>query len=165
MSFPCHQCLRQQTGKHLHHAPNDAVRSRPAPLGPAGENVHASCSDWREHVSGGGKGSLKQRGSLFGTERSVLTQCSSPSVAVHYLWETGMFRFTDTDKYQVTPLHLAASTGNTEVVRYLLRNQVGYSQTGLHSLTLSTPKTDAKVLLQRRCCKLAGHFHLKKNKH
>lgn len=47
-----------------------------------------------------------------------------PSVAVHYLWETGMFRFSDTDMYQVTPLHLAASTGNTEVVRYLLRGQV-----------------------------------------
>lgn len=84
---------------------------------------------------------LKQQRSLFGTEASALTWCSFPSVAVHYLWETGMFRFTDTDKYQVTPLHLAASTGNTEVVRYLLRNQVGYSQTGLHSLNLSTLET------------------------
>ncbi|XP_046886158.1 palmitoyltransferase akr1 isoform X1 [Hypomesus transpacificus] len=44
-------------------------------------------------------------------------------VSVHYLWETGMFRFSDGDMYQVTPLHLAASTGNTEVVRYLLREQ------------------------------------------
>ncbi|KAF3708269.1 putative ZDHHC-type palmitoyltransferase 6 [Channa argus] len=44
-------------------------------------------------------------------------------VAVQYLWETGMFRFSDTAMYQVTPLHLAASTGNTEVVRYLLRDQ------------------------------------------
>lgn len=50
-----------------------------------------------------------------------------PSVAVHYLWETRMFRFSDTDMYQVTPLHLAASTGNIEVVRYLLRNQVRFS--------------------------------------
>lgn len=49
--------------------------------------------------------------------------CAS-SIAVHYLGETGMFRFSDTDMYQVTPLHLAASTGNTEVVRYLLREQV-----------------------------------------
>lgn len=47
-----------------------------------------------------------------------------PSVAVHYLWETGMFRFSDTDMYRVSPLHLAASTGNTEMVRYLLRHQV-----------------------------------------
>ncbi|XP_068597848.1 uncharacterized protein si:ch211-223a10.1 [Brachionichthys hirsutus] len=44
-------------------------------------------------------------------------------VAVQYLWETGMFRFSDTDMHHVTPLHLAASTGNTEVVRYLLRGQ------------------------------------------
>ncbi|KAG7252133.1 hypothetical protein CRUP_024185 [Coryphaenoides rupestris] len=44
-------------------------------------------------------------------------------VAVHYLWETGMFRYSDTDMYQVSSLHLAASTSNTEVVRYLLRNQ------------------------------------------
>lgn len=48
----------------------------------------------------------------------------SPSVAVHYLWETGMFQFSDTDMYRVTPLHLAASTGNMEMVRYLLREQV-----------------------------------------
>lgn len=47
-----------------------------------------------------------------------------PSVAVHYLWETGMFQFSDTDVYHVTPLHLAASTGNTEMVRYLMREQV-----------------------------------------
>ncbi|XP_039528150.1 palmitoyltransferase akr1 [Pimephales promelas] len=42
-------------------------------------------------------------------------------IASQYLWETGMFRFSDADNYQVTPLHLAASTGNTDVVRYLLR--------------------------------------------
>ncbi|XP_051508105.1 putative ZDHHC-type palmitoyltransferase 6 [Myxocyprinus asiaticus] len=42
-------------------------------------------------------------------------------IAMQYLWETGMFRFSDADNYQVTPLHLAASTGNTDVVRYLLR--------------------------------------------
>lgn len=48
----------------------------------------------------------------------------SPSATVHYLWETGMFQFSDTDMYHVTPLHLAASTGNTEMVRYLLREQV-----------------------------------------
>lgn len=48
----------------------------------------------------------------------------SPSAAVHYLWETGMFQFSDTDMYRVTPLHLAASTGNTEMIRYLLREQV-----------------------------------------
>ncbi|KAK9964356.1 hypothetical protein ABG768_005538 [Culter alburnus] len=42
-------------------------------------------------------------------------------IAMQYLWETGMFRFSDADNYQVTPLHLAASMGNTDVVRYLLR--------------------------------------------
>lgn len=52
-----------------------------------------------------------------------------PSVAVHYIWETGMFRFSYTDMYQATPLHLAASTGNTEMVQYLLRDQVHYSLT------------------------------------
>uniref|UniRef100_A0A3Q2YE39 Palmitoyltransferase n=1 Tax=Hippocampus comes TaxID=109280 RepID=A0A3Q2YE39_HIPCM len=45
------------------------------------------------------------------------------SVAVHYLWETEMFRFTDTDIHRVTPLHMAASTGNTDMVQYLLRDQ------------------------------------------
>lgn len=47
------------------------------------------------------------------------------SIAVHYLWETGMFRFSDADMYQVTPLHLAASTGNTEMICYLLKEGVG----------------------------------------
>ncbi|XP_016132441.1 ankyrin repeat and protein kinase domain-containing protein 1-like isoform X3 [Sinocyclocheilus grahami] len=42
-------------------------------------------------------------------------------IATQYLWETGMFRFTDADNFKVTPLHLAASTGNSDVVRYLLR--------------------------------------------
>ncbi|CAL8256622.1 unnamed protein product [Lota lota] len=44
-------------------------------------------------------------------------------VAMHYLWETGMFRYSDPDMYHVSSLHLAASTSNTEVVRYLLRHQ------------------------------------------
>lgn len=35
-----------------------------------------------------------------------------------------MFQFSDTDVHHVTPLHLAASTGNTEMVRYLMREQV-----------------------------------------
>ncbi|KAI4877635.1 hypothetical protein NFI96_022987 [Prochilodus magdalenae] len=43
-------------------------------------------------------------------------------VAMQYLWETTMFRFSDGDYFRITPLHLAASTGNTDVVRYLLRN-------------------------------------------
>ncbi|XP_035255848.1 palmitoyltransferase ZDHHC13 [Anguilla anguilla] len=43
-------------------------------------------------------------------------------LAIQYLNETGMFRFADTDRFQLTPLHLAASTGNSDVVRYLLRN-------------------------------------------
>ncbi|TRY83636.1 hypothetical protein DNTS_003865 [Danionella cerebrum] len=42
-------------------------------------------------------------------------------VATQYLWETRMFCFSDPDYHQVTPLHLAASTGNSDVVRYLLR--------------------------------------------
>lgn len=42
-----------QTGQHLHHAPNDAVWSWFAPDRPAGENVNASCSDWRQHVGEG----------------------------------------------------------------------------------------------------------------
>jgi len=46
------------------------------------------------------------------------------SIASQSLWETGMFRFSDADNYQVTPPHLAASTGNTDVVRYLLRANV-----------------------------------------
>uniref|UniRef100_A0A3B1K848 Palmitoyltransferase n=1 Tax=Astyanax mexicanus TaxID=7994 RepID=A0A3B1K848_ASTMX len=43
-------------------------------------------------------------------------------VAMQYLSETTMFRFSDGDHFQVTPLHIAASMGNTDVVRYLLRN-------------------------------------------
>lgn len=40
-----------QAGEHLYHAPNDAVWSRLAPDRPAGENVNASRSDRRQHVS------------------------------------------------------------------------------------------------------------------
>ncbi|XP_030627805.1 putative ZDHHC-type palmitoyltransferase 6 [Chanos chanos] len=43
-------------------------------------------------------------------------------IAIQYLWETGMFRFSDTDNFRITPLHIAASTGNTDVVSYLLRD-------------------------------------------
>ncbi|XP_041734885.1 palmitoyltransferase akr1 [Coregonus clupeaformis] len=49
--------------------------------------------------------------------------CGGNIVAMQYLWETGMFRWCDGDMYHVTPLHLAADTGNTEVVRYLLRDK------------------------------------------
>lgn len=124
--FPlCLQSLRQQAREHLHHAPDDAVWSWFAPHWPARENINASCSDWGQHVSRG------EKGVTLVVTCWHKTICPNlvffPSVAVHYLWETGMFRFTDTDMYQVTPLHLAASTGNTEVVRYLLRNQVWYS--------------------------------------
>ncbi|KAI5606307.1 palmitoyltransferase akr1-like isoform X1, partial [Silurus asotus] len=42
-------------------------------------------------------------------------------VAMQYLWETSMFRFSDADHFLTTPLHMAASTGNADVVRYLLR--------------------------------------------
>ncbi|XP_075874752.1 uncharacterized protein LOC142883615 isoform X2 [Nelusetta ayraudi] len=82
-------------------------------------------------------------------------------VAVHYLWETGMFRFTDTDKYQVTPLHLAASTGNTEVVRYLLRNQRcsvdTIDQQGATALHVAAERGGVEVcwtLLQRTGCRM-----------
>lgn len=127
LSFPVKalQSLWQQAREHLYHAPDDAVWSWFAPHWLARENVNASCSDWGQHVSGGGKGIT------VGVTCWHKTICPNlvffPSVAVHYLWETGMFRFTDTDMYQVTSLHLAASTGNTEVVRYLLRNQVWHS--------------------------------------
>lgn len=129
-----------QAREHLHHPPDDAVWSRSAPHRPAGKNVTASCSHWGQHVSANNQA---QRMSLLflyfffvpPRSRTQITQILTltvidliaPSVAVHYLWETGMFRFSDTDMYQVTPLHLAASTGNTEVVRYLLRDQVWYS--------------------------------------
>lgn len=129
-----------QAREHLHHPPDDAVWSRSAPHRPAGKNVTASCSHWGQHVSANNQA---QRMSLLFLCFLFVPPCShtqitqiltltvidliAPSVAVHYLWETGMFRFSDTDMYQVTPLHLAASTGNTEVVRYLLRDQVWYN--------------------------------------
>ncbi|XP_018621687.2 palmitoyltransferase akr1 isoform X2 [Scleropages formosus] len=43
-------------------------------------------------------------------------------VAVQYLSETKMFSFSDTDNFLISPLHLAASTGNLDMVKYLLRN-------------------------------------------
>ncbi|XP_072534113.1 uncharacterized protein [Salminus brasiliensis] len=43
-------------------------------------------------------------------------------VAMQFLWETTMFRFSDGDNFQITPLHVAASMGNADVVRFLLRN-------------------------------------------
>lgn len=145
-----------QAREHLHYSPDDAVWSWPAPHRPAGKNITASCSHWGQHVSANNK----QHTSLFCfsflffcisfvSPHSHNQNCDSHtdcywsyrphSVAVHYLWETGMFRFSDTDMYQVTPLHLAASTGNTEVVRYLLRDQVWYN---LHSLAHSCALAD-----------------------
>lgn len=53
-----------------------------------------------------------------------LSCCLMVSVAMQYLWETSLFRFSDGDNFQTTPLHMAASMGNTDVVRYLLRNNV-----------------------------------------
>uniref|UniRef100_A0A3Q1F521 Palmitoyltransferase n=1 Tax=Acanthochromis polyacanthus TaxID=80966 RepID=A0A3Q1F521_9TELE len=84
------------------------------------------------------------------------------SVAVHYLWETGMFRFSDTDMYKVTPLHLAASTGNTEVVRYLLRDQQrcavdAVDQQGATALHVAAERGGVEVcwtLLQRTGCRM-----------
>ncbi|XP_078129732.1 uncharacterized protein LOC144532697 [Sander vitreus] len=80
-------------------------------------------------------------------------------VTVHYLWETGMFRFSDTDMHQVTPLHLAASTGNTEVVRYLLRDQRcavdAVDQQGATALHVAAERGAVEVcwtLLQRTGC-------------
>lgn len=73
----CYLCLHQQTRKHLHHAPNDAVRSRPAPLGSAGENVHASCSDWGQHVSGGG---IAEAAGITFWKGSVRTNLAPPTL-------------------------------------------------------------------------------------
>ncbi|XP_067377304.1 uncharacterized protein si:ch211-223a10.1 isoform X2 [Channa argus] len=86
-------------------------------------------------------------------------------VAVQYLWETGMFRFSDTAMYQVTPLHLAASTGNTEVVRYLLRDQRcsvnAVDQQGATPLHVAAERGGVEVcwtLLQKAGC---GMLHQK----
>uniref|UniRef100_A0A3Q0T0V3 Palmitoyltransferase n=1 Tax=Amphilophus citrinellus TaxID=61819 RepID=A0A3Q0T0V3_AMPCI len=79
------------------------------------------------------------------------------SIAVHYLWETGMFRFTDTDMYQVTPLHLAASTGNTEVVRYLRCAVDAVDQQGATALHVAAERGGVEVcwiLLQRTGCRM-----------
>ncbi|XP_068423550.1 putative ZDHHC-type palmitoyltransferase 6 isoform X2 [Clinocottus analis] len=82
-------------------------------------------------------------------------------VAVHCLWETGMFRFSDTDMYHLTPLHLAASTGNTEVVRYLLRDQrcavEAVDQQGATALHVAAERGGVEVcwtLLQRTGCRM-----------
>uniref|UniRef100_H3A1V2 Palmitoyltransferase n=1 Tax=Latimeria chalumnae TaxID=7897 RepID=H3A1V2_LATCH len=43
-------------------------------------------------------------------------------LAICYLEEMGRLSFQDTDRFLVTPLHLAASMGNVDVVKYLLKN-------------------------------------------
>lgn len=43
-----------------------------------------------------------------------------------------MFSFSDADYYQITPLHLAASTGNTDVLQYLLRADVSFYLTYIY---------------------------------
>lgn len=85
-------------------------------------------------------------------------------VAVHFLWETGMFRFSDTDMYQVTPLHLAASTSNTEVVRYLLRDHRcsvdALDREGSTALHVAAEMGGVEVcwtLLQRTGCRILHH--------
>ncbi|KAJ8014054.1 hypothetical protein DPEC_G00036270 [Dallia pectoralis] len=77
-------------------------------------------------------------------------------LAMQYLWETGMFRWCDGDMYNVTPLHLAADTGNTEVVRFLLRNKRCMVETvdedGLTSVHVAAERGCVEVcwtLLQR----------------
>ncbi|XP_028324690.1 putative ZDHHC-type palmitoyltransferase 6 isoform X2 [Gouania willdenowi] len=82
-------------------------------------------------------------------------------VTVHYLWETGMFRFSETDMYQVTPLHLAASTGNTELVHYLLKDQrcavEAVDQQGATALHVAAERGGVEVcwaLLQRGRCRM-----------
>ncbi|XP_063048374.1 putative ZDHHC-type palmitoyltransferase 6 [Engraulis encrasicolus] len=43
-------------------------------------------------------------------------------VCVQYLWESGVFSFSDVDLALLTPLHMAVIIANTDLVRYLLRN-------------------------------------------
>lgn len=43
--------LYHQARKHLHHTQNDAIWSRFTPHRPTGENIHASCCYWGQHVS------------------------------------------------------------------------------------------------------------------
>uniref|UniRef100_A0A3P8VBS8 Palmitoyltransferase n=1 Tax=Cynoglossus semilaevis TaxID=244447 RepID=A0A3P8VBS8_CYNSE len=87
------------------------------------------------------------------------------NIAVHYLWETGMFRFSDADMYQVTPLHLAASTGNTEMICYLLKEGRcavdAVDHQGATALHVAAERGGVEVcwiLLQRTGC---GMIHLK----
>uniref|UniRef100_A0A3Q3BDN1 Palmitoyltransferase n=1 Tax=Kryptolebias marmoratus TaxID=37003 RepID=A0A3Q3BDN1_KRYMA len=81
------------------------------------------------------------------------------NIAVHYLWETGMFRFSDTDMYKVTPLHLAASTGNIDMVQYLLRRCAvdAVDQQGATALHIAAERGGVEVcwtLLQKAGCRL-----------
>ncbi|XP_062375308.1 putative ZDHHC-type palmitoyltransferase 6 isoform X2 [Sardina pilchardus] len=48
--------------------------------------------------------------------------CGGSLISMQYLADSGMFQFSDTDQFLLTPLHLAATIGNVDVVRYLLRN-------------------------------------------
>ncbi|KAL2083091.1 hypothetical protein ACEWY4_020864 [Coilia grayii] len=48
--------------------------------------------------------------------------CGGSIVSLQYLWECGMLSFSEVDHFLLTPLHLAASIGNTHLIRYLLRH-------------------------------------------
>lgn len=58
-----------------------------------------------------------------------------------------MFRFSDTDNFKLTPLHLAASTGNTDMVKYLLRNNVSPCLTWMPKCLQDLALNDARVAL------------------
>ncbi|XP_054655192.1 palmitoyltransferase ZDHHC13 [Dunckerocampus dactyliophorus] len=88
-------------------------------------------------------------------------------VAVHYLWETEMLRFTDTDMHQVTPLHLAASTCNTDMVQYLLKDQRcaadAVDQQGSTALHVAAERGGVEVcwmLLQEAGCRILHEKNL-----